>query len=128
MIRYGVLGALAYLLIAPPVPAQQTAAANRIELGRLTNGAAVMFVRAGSDWGIEIAGGAGARMMQKKPRRSKSTGAGITQSTWPQATSRCRRKLTPSSRKQRWWVSAKLRSPSRTGGRSQARRCRLAGR
>ena len=41
---------------------------NRVELGRLANGATVAFVRAGSgDWGIEISGGTGPSMTQPKP-------------------------------------------------------------
>jgi hypothetical protein len=72
MIRYAPFGALMLLLIAPLVPAQQkqagTTAANRIVLGRLANGAAVSFLRAGSgDWDIEISGAAVPRLMQPKP-------------------------------------------------------------
>jgi hypothetical protein len=69
MIRYALFGSLMWLLIAPLAPAQQkqagTTAANRIVLGRLANGAAVAFVRAGSgDWGIEISCAAVARLTQ----------------------------------------------------------------
>ena len=57
MIKYASFTALIWLLIAPLASAQQ--AANRVELGRLSNGAAVAFVRAGTgDWGIQISGGA----------------------------------------------------------------------
>jgi hypothetical protein len=72
MIRYAPFGALMWLLIAPLAPAQQkqagTTGANRIVLGRLANGAAVTFVRAGSrDWGIEISGAAAPHLTQQKP-------------------------------------------------------------
>jgi hypothetical protein len=33
--------------------------AQRAELGRFSDGATVVFVRAGGDWGIEISGGSG---------------------------------------------------------------------
>ena len=66
MIKYASFTALIWLLIAPLASAQQ--AANRIELGRLANGASVTFVRAGSgDWGIEISGGGAPDMTQPKP-------------------------------------------------------------
>ena len=70
MNKLATLGALLWLLIAAPAPAQQTGAtdANRVVLGSLANGAAVAFVRENSgDWGIEIAGGAAPRMTQPKP-------------------------------------------------------------
>jgi hypothetical protein len=72
MIRYALFGSLMWLLIAPLAPAQQkqagTTAADRIVLGRLANGAAVTFVRAGSgDWGIDISGAAAPRLTQQKP-------------------------------------------------------------
>lgn len=45
-----------------------TTAADSIELGRLANGAAVAFVRAGvGDWGVAISGGTGLQMTQPKP-------------------------------------------------------------
>lgn len=62
-------GTLVWLSIASLVAAQQagTATPGRISLGRLANGAAVTFVRAGSgDWGIEISGGTAPRLMQQK--------------------------------------------------------------
>jgi hypothetical protein len=41
---------------------------NRVELGRLENGATVSFVRAAEgDWGIEITGGTALHLMQQKP-------------------------------------------------------------
>jgi hypothetical protein len=58
------------LLVASPVPAQQKQAAptaNRIELGRLAGGAAVAFVRAGGEWGIDISGAGMTRIAQPKP-------------------------------------------------------------
>ena len=72
MIRYAMIGAMMCLSIAPAVPAQQkpagAAAANRIALGRLANGAAVTFVRAGNgDWGIEISGAGFPKLTQQKP-------------------------------------------------------------
>jgi hypothetical protein len=72
MKRYVPVVVLMWLLIAPLAPAQQkqagATAANSIVLGRLANGAAVTFVRAGSgDWGIEISGAAVPRLMQPKP-------------------------------------------------------------
>jgi len=73
MIRYASFGALLGLLIAPLALSQQQqqaveTAANRVELGRLANGAAVAFIRAGSgDWGIEISGGTAPQMLQSKP-------------------------------------------------------------
>jgi hypothetical protein len=72
MVRYLPLGTILSLLIAPPGPAQQkqagTIVANRVELGRLANGAVVTFDRAGSgDWGIEISGVAAPRLTQQKP-------------------------------------------------------------
>jgi hypothetical protein len=72
MIRYALFGALICLSIAPVGPAQQkpagATAASRLVLGRLSNGAAVTFVRAGSgDWGIDISGGAAPRVTQAKP-------------------------------------------------------------
>jgi hypothetical protein len=64
MIKYPQFGALVWLLIAPPAPAQQ----NRIELGRLGIDGVVTFVRAGSgDWGIEISGAAAQPLTQQKP-------------------------------------------------------------
>ena len=57
MIRYSSLTALVLLSITPLAPAQQvdTTAANRVVLGRLPNGAAVMFVRGSSgDWGTDF--------------------------------------------------------------------------
>ncbi|MFB3778382.1 MAG: hypothetical protein ACE141_12265 [Bryobacteraceae bacterium] len=70
MNRSALFGTLICLLIAPVAPAQQkqagTSEASRVLLGRLTDGAAVAFVRAvGGDWGIEISGAA--RLVQPKP-------------------------------------------------------------
>ena len=72
VVRYLVLGAVASLLLAPSTPAQQKQAVSntavRMELGRLTNGAMVAFVRSGSgDWGIETSGDAVPRLTQPKP-------------------------------------------------------------
>jgi hypothetical protein len=61
-----VLGATALLALqsAPSAPP----AANRIELGRLSNGAAVVFTRAGAgDWGIQISGSGAMGFAQPKP-------------------------------------------------------------
>jgi hypothetical protein len=60
------------LLIAPLSHAQlnqaSTYAGNRVELGRLANGAYISFVRIGKgDWGIEISGEAVQSMAQEKP-------------------------------------------------------------
>ncbi|MGD0210365.1 MAG: hypothetical protein ABSC14_05235, partial [Desulfomonilia bacterium] len=70
--RCVLFGALLLLLSASGSRAQQepagTTANNRIELGRLTNGAAVSFVKENSgDWGIEISGGAAPRLTQPEP-------------------------------------------------------------
>ncbi|MDR3755142.1 MAG: hypothetical protein P4K78_15100, partial [Terracidiphilus sp.] len=67
-----VLGAVVSLFTAPSAPAQQKQAvantANRMELGRLKNGAVVAFVRSGSGgWGIEISGDAVPRLTQPTP-------------------------------------------------------------
>ena len=59
------LGALA--LLAQQKPASTPAPANRIELGRLSNGAAVAFVRTGGEWGIQISGGDPQSFAQPKP-------------------------------------------------------------
>ncbi len=68
MIKYASFGWLVWLLTASLAFGQQ--GANRVELGRLANGAAVAFVRAGSgDWGIEISGDATPTMTQLKPAR-----------------------------------------------------------
>ena len=72
MIKYAAFGALMYLLSAPVNQAQlkspSTGASNRIVLGRLANGADVLFVRAGAgDWGIEISGNTFPRTMQQTP-------------------------------------------------------------
>ncbi len=64
--KYTFVGLLAWLLIAPAAPAQT--AADRLELGKLANGATVAFVRAGSGtWGIDVSGGAGLAMRQSTP-------------------------------------------------------------
>ncbi len=72
MIKYAGFGALMCLLIAPFLQAQLkhagASADNRIELGRLANGADVAFFRAGTGaWGIEIAGDTVTRIVQEKP-------------------------------------------------------------
>ena len=71
MARYTAFWALMCLL-APLPQAQQkhvsASAGNRIVLGRLANGADVVFVRTGTgDWGIEISGVAVPRIVQPKP-------------------------------------------------------------
>ncbi len=72
VIRSLVLCAVACLLTAATTPAQQKRAlanpANRIELGKLTNGATVAFIRYGSGgWGIEISGDAVPHLTQPTP-------------------------------------------------------------
>ena len=72
MIRLAAVAPLISVLLTPLASAQRkqadAPASNRIELGRLANGAAVAFVRAGSgEWGLETNGGGGARMTQPKP-------------------------------------------------------------
>ena len=69
MIKHALFGALVGLSIAPLAQAQVNAnSADRIPLGRLTNGAGVAFVRSGSgEWGIEIFGDSAPRLMQEKP-------------------------------------------------------------
>jgi hypothetical protein len=72
MIRHASISTILWLLIAPLGLAQQkqegTTDVNRIELGRLGNGAVVAFIRAGSgDWGIEISGGSTPIITQQKP-------------------------------------------------------------
>ena len=66
MKRNAVFGSFAWLLTASVTFGQQ--AVDRVELGRLPNGAAVTFIRPGSgDWGIEISGGTAPAMAQAKP-------------------------------------------------------------
>ena len=68
MTRYRSFSVLIGLLIVSMAGAQQTSSS--MDLGRLTNGATVMFVRVGSgQWCIEIAGGDIPRMVQAKPVR-----------------------------------------------------------
>jgi len=70
MIRYAPFGALMWLWIAPWTSAQPSAttAVNRLELGRLVNGASVTFTRAETgNWGVEISGGGAPRLTQDKP-------------------------------------------------------------
>jgi len=69
MTKYALFGALVVLSIVPLAPAQVGAnSANRILLGRFTNGAGVAFVRSGSgDWGIEIFGDSVSLLTQEKP-------------------------------------------------------------
>ena len=65
MTTYVSSGLLVWLLASFVAWPQEPA---RLELGRLANGAAVTFTRAGSgDWGIEISGGTGPGMTQPKP-------------------------------------------------------------
>ncbi len=66
--RFSSFGALVFLLIAPLVSAQQNQvnAVNRIELGRLPNGATVAFVNS-AEWGIEISDGNAQHFTQPKP-------------------------------------------------------------
>ncbi len=63
--------ALALLAIAPFAFAQNqagTTASSRIVLGKLSSGASVAFVPAGTgEWGIEISGSSAPRIMQSKP-------------------------------------------------------------
>ena len=82
MIKHAVLGTFICLLIGPLTQAQlkqaNTGAGNRIELGRLANGADVEFVRASiGDWGIEISGHAVPRMMQQKPAQIEVYRGGV---------------------------------------------------
>ncbi len=66
MSKYLSFSTLLCLLTASVVSGQQ--AVERVELGKLANGAAIAFVRAGSGhWGIEISGGTAPRMAQPKP-------------------------------------------------------------
>ena len=68
MTHYVPIGALVWLLAAIPSSAQPEGSvdANRVELGQLTDGGAVSFVRAGSgNWGIEVSGAL--PMSQPKP-------------------------------------------------------------
>lgn len=68
MIRFAASALICALIASAQQKPAAAPTANRIEVGRLANGAAVTFVRAGSgDWGLEIAGGDSARMMQPKP-------------------------------------------------------------
>ena len=97
VVRSIVLGAVASLLTAPSTPAQQkqavTNTANRMELGRLKNGAVVAFVRSGSGgWGIEISGDAVPRLTQPKPAQIEVYRGGETCVKLPPATSPCERK------------------------------------
>jgi hypothetical protein len=60
------LGALA--LLGQQNTNREPSAANRINLGRLSNGATVAFVRAGAnEWGIQISGGSTPGYSQAKP-------------------------------------------------------------
>ncbi len=66
MARHTSFVTLLSLLLAPVALAQP--ATDRMELGKLTNGAAVAFVRADSgDWGLEISGGTAPHLTQPKP-------------------------------------------------------------
>jgi len=65
-----ILGTSAWLSLAPLTFAQSVGAdsTNRIELGRLSNGATAVFVRNNSgDWGIEISGARTPRVSQPTP-------------------------------------------------------------
>jgi hypothetical protein len=70
MIKYAPLGAVLWLLTTPLANAQQANATvgNRMELGKLDNGATIAFVRADSgEWGIEISGVSVPSMAQLQP-------------------------------------------------------------
>lgn len=70
MIKYPLLSAVLFLLaaFAPQAQETNTLANTRLELGKLPDGAAVVFVRTASgEWGIEISGGATSKMTQPKP-------------------------------------------------------------
>ena len=72
MNRIANFAAFLCFMIAPVLQAQQMQAGalpdDRIELGRLANGADVEFVRPhGGEWSIQISGAAVPRMMQTKP-------------------------------------------------------------
>jgi hypothetical protein len=59
------LGALAWAVAVPVAFGQ--AVNDRVELGKLSNGASVSFIRSGAEWGIDIAGGAAPAVTQTKP-------------------------------------------------------------
>ena len=65
------LAIIIFVLGVSLLPAQQDSGASaggRMVLGRLATGATVSFVRAGTgEWGIEIAGSEGPRLVQEKP-------------------------------------------------------------
>ncbi len=63
---FGKHALLGTTLAASMLFAQQN---TRVDLGRLQTGATVSFVRAGSEWGMEIAGAAAPRIFQPKPAR-----------------------------------------------------------
>lgn len=66
--RSAVSGLIACAIWAATVYGQNNGDANRLVLGPLANGAAVVFVQAGSgDWGIEISGGTAPRLTQPRP-------------------------------------------------------------
>ena len=70
--RSAIFVAFTFSLFPIHVPAQQkqadAGAGNRIVLGRLSNGADVAFVRAGSgDWGIVMSGNSAPEITQQKP-------------------------------------------------------------
>jgi hypothetical protein len=66
MIRYAAFGSFVWILAVSLAFGQQSG--DRVELGRLTNGAAVAFARAGSgEWGIEISGSPAPPFKQPKP-------------------------------------------------------------
>jgi hypothetical protein len=69
MTKYPSLVAFIWLLAAPLTLAEQTAttSSDRMELGRLANGATVVFVRSNREWGIEVAGGTAPSLTQPKP-------------------------------------------------------------
>lgn len=69
MIKHEFAAAVLCVLISSPLFGEQAAASeNRIELGRLANGAGIAFFRADAgDWGIEVSGGTTPRILQPKP-------------------------------------------------------------
>ncbi len=67
----------AYLVLSLAVSSQFAQQGDRVDLGRLQNGATVAFVRAGEgEWGIEIAGGSAPRLVQQEGWRMGPGGPG----------------------------------------------------
>jgi hypothetical protein len=63
------VGVLLSLLVAPLALAQQSTATSpdRLELGRLANGATALFVRSNGEWGLEVSGGTAPSLTQPRP-------------------------------------------------------------